>query len=241
MRRSLFAAAMLAAVLAFVPGAAQAEIIYRESPRYGAIKLKLGGYDPRASIDGEVSGNPYEDTFGQSSILLFEVQYDQYLWQRFGALGLGLSGGYGEKYGAAQVVGQPDAESPVVTALHVYPLRLDALYNFDYLAQTFRIPLVPYVRGGVAYVPWRISKGGETESYGGQLARGGRWGFGLTGGIAFQMDILDRRMARDFDNEMGVNHTLLFAEYNLLNANGFGSPGLNLSSSHFSFGLAFEF
>ncbi len=235
MKMTPCAAALSLALLVAAPASAQS--LAAESPRNGAIRLKLGGYNPRASIDQEVEGNPYEQTFGRTGMLLFEASYDRYLWQRVGALGLGLSAGYGEKFGKALADGQPTA---VPTALRVFPLRLDALYNFDYAAREWGIPLVPYARLGVAYVPWRITKGEDTEVFNGQRAQGGRWGWGYTGGLAFQMDVLDPRLARDFDSGVGVNHTYLYAEYATLFANGFGTSGINLSSRYWTFGLAFE-
>ncbi len=53
--------------------------------------------------------------------------------------------------------------------------------------------------------------------------------------------MLEPRLQRDFDSELGVNHTYLFAEYTYEDVNGFGTEGINLSSRRFSFGLAFEF
>jgi hypothetical protein len=236
--KTLYPAA-LALLLLAAPAWAQVKLT--ESPRNGAFKLKVGSYDPRRAMDGEVEGNPYEETFGRTGMLLVELQYDRYLWQQVGALGLGFSAGYAEKYGAAQAVGEGGGETAVRTALHVYPMRLDVLYNFDYAALHWRIPLVPYLRGGLAYVPWRMTKGGEVEVVDGRPGRGGRWGYGFTGGLAFLLDVLDQRMSRNLDTELGINHTYLFAEYSVLRADGFGRPGINLSSSHWMFGLAFEF
>lgn len=230
------AAALAVALLVAAPASAQYNIA--ETPRNGAIRLKLGGYNPRTAIDaGAANGNPYEETFGRSGMLLFEATYDRYLWQGFGAFGLGLTAGYAEKFGHAFADGEP---TEVPTALRVFPARFDALYNFDYLSRELGIPLVPYGRIGIAYVPWRITKGEDTEVFNGQRAQGGRWGWGYTGGVAFLMDVLDPRLARDFDSGVGVNHTYLYAEFASLFANGFGSSGIDLSSRYWTFGLAFE-
>lgn len=233
MKISFVAAAL--ALLWAVPASAQ--IPMGESPRNGAIKAKLGGYNPRAAIDAGLEAKPYESTFGTSGMLLFELTYDRYLYKGIGSFGLGLTAGYAEKYGRAQAGGE---DSAVPTALRVYPLRLDALYNFDYASRQWGIPLVPYARLGLAYVPWRITKGEDVEVFDGQRAQGGRWGFGYTAGLAFLLDVLDPRLARDFDSGVGVNHTYLFGEYSGLQANGFGSPGIDLSSRYWTFGLAFE-
>lgn len=213
---------------------------HTETPRTGAFQLKLGLYNPGPHIDAAAQGSPYSDTF-DGAMWLVEAQYDRYLWQGLGAVGIGLSFGYAEKYGAATVEGDPDAETSVKTSLHVYPLKLMGLYSFDYLSLEFGIPLVPYVRAGLAYVPWRSTVGGEVEVVDGNTMFGGKWGLAGTAGLSFLMDVLEPRLAADFDSSVGVNNTYLFAEYNVLWANNFGGAGLDLSSSHLMFGLAFEF
>lgn len=230
-----------AAVLA---PAAQAQVITEaESPRSGAVRLSLGPYNPGPSIDSEagLATAPYQDTFGSSKMLLFEVKYERYFLQSFGALGAGLSLGYAEKYGRATVVDDPAAETSEGTVLQVVPAKLFALYNFDIPALQWRIPLVPYLKGGVAWVGWRSTKGGKVETVDGDKAQGGKWGLTAAGGLAFMLDVLEPRLSRDFDSEVGINHTYLFAEYELLQTGIFGGGGLNLSSRHFVFGLALEF
>ena len=223
---------------------AQAQVFYTESPRSGALRLKLGKYDPRPAIDSEsgLTGKPFEETFGRSPLWLFELEYEHYLWQGFGAFGGGLSAGYAEKYGAATVTADPGETTSEKTAFQVFPLRLYALYNFDYAASRWRIPLVPYVKGGVGYVLWRITKGGQVEVVEGRRGQGGKWALGGAAGVAFLLDVLEPRLAADFDTDVGINHSYLFGEYNVLRTDLlFGGGGLNLSSHQLMFGLAFEF
>jgi hypothetical protein len=66
------------------------------------------------------------------------------------------------------------------------------------------------------------------------------WGYFFTGGLMLMLDFLDPRLARDFDSEMGVNHSYIFAEFDYEQVDSFGAPALNLSSRRFSFGLAFD-
>lgn len=222
---------------------AQADVVTQpESPRTSALQLKLGSFNPKSSIDeGATTGpGPYQASFGSSGMLLFEMQYDRYLWQRVGALGLGLSAGYAEKYGHASVLGTTKPqETNVKTALIVSPLKLTAVYNFDYAALKWHVPLVPYVRGGVALVPWWSLKNGKVEYVEGDRGAGAKWGWTATGGVALLLDVLEPRMARDFDTDLGVNHTYAFAEYAMLNA-GTGK-GPDLASNNLMLGLSFEF
>jgi hypothetical protein len=221
----------------------RAQVSSAESPRSGMFRLNLGGFNPRASIDSEpgLTSDPYLETFGRSGMLLFELAYERYIFQRFGAAGFGISVGYAEKYGRAIVVESPDSESSEKTALQLLPLQLYALYNWDYAAQTWHVPLVPYVHIGLSYVPWRSTKSGNVEVVDGRRAEGGKWGVGGAVGMAFLLDVLEPRLARDFDSDIGVNHTYLFGEYDLLRTNVFGGGGMNFSTRYWMFGIAFEF
>lgn len=207
-----------------------------ESPRSGVIEVKLGGYRPfvdrTAGLDG---ATPYASTFGNKAMLLGEIEYDHMLYQQLGSLGFGLSIGYAEKYGRATVVGtgEPAAES---TSLKVLPLRLLGVYRFDYGALHYGIPFTPFVKAGLVYAPFWATTGAGIEN-----ASGGQWGYMFSGGIGFMLDFIDPRIQRDFDSEMGVNHTYVFAEYTLEEINDFGTGGLDLSSRRLSIGLAFDF
>lgn len=114
------------------------------------------------------------------------------------------------------------------------------VYRWDYAAVKWSIPLVPYLKGGAVFAPWWVTKGGEIEVVDGLRAQGFNVGIVFTGGLALQLDFLDRRLARDFDTSAGVNHTYLFAEWSLQELNLTGRQ-LDLSSRHWMFGLAFEF
>lgn len=210
-----------------------------QSPRTGSLEFKLGGYKPRIDTEEGLEGRPYHETFGGESMLLFELEMQRFFYQGIGSAGVGFSAGYAEKY--ADTVTEEGATAPEKTALKVVPLRLNALYKFDYPAFRWSVPLVPYAKAGLIYTPWWINKGTETQNVGGRTARGGRWGYGLTLGASFLLDVLDRRLARDFDSDLGVNHSYLFAEWTYAEVNNFGGAGLVLSSRHWMFGLALDY
>lgn len=209
------------------------------SPRTGALEIKLGGYKPRIDTEEGLTGTPYKDTFNNASMLLFELEIQRYLYQGIGTAGVGFSAGYAEKYANTETEAGDPAEEK--TALKVAPLKLNALYKFDYAAFRWHVPLVPYGKLGLIYMPWWIEKGGETQNLGDHAGKGGRWGYGLTVGASFLMDILEPRLARDFDSDIGVNHTYFFAEWTYAEVNNFGSSGLVLSSRHWMFGLALDY
>jgi len=212
------------------------------SQRNTALELKLGSYKPLIDREPSLTGTPYQDTFGDSSMLLFEVEGDRLLWQKFGALGIGVSAGYAEKYGRALI--SPGSGSGLAnesTALKVVPLHLLGVYRFDVLAQRMNIPLVPYAKAALVLIPWWVTKGGKLETVEGSRGLGAKWGYGFTGGVSLLLDFFEPRLAKDFTSDMGIVHSYLFAEYVYENVNNFGKRGLDLSSRHWMFGFSMEY
>jgi hypothetical protein len=232
----------VAALLLAVPAVAQEVTIPTRSPRNGAIIFRGGGYKPR--IDSEQAlvdkgATPYKDTFGDSSLLLIELELQRFFYQGIGTAGLGFSAGYAEKYANALL--DDGSQSADKAALKVVPLQLNGFYKFDYAAFNWGIPLVPYAKLGLVYTPWWMTKGSVTEVVGGDKASGGKWGWAGTAGVQFLLDVLEPRFARDFDSDLGVNHSYLFVEYTHAEVNNFGGKGLNLGSRRWMFGLALDY
>ncbi|QSQ27895.1 hypothetical protein JY651_24660 [Pyxidicoccus parkwayensis] len=236
-------AALLAALPAWGQDSTSALVqqdVSLRSPRTGAINLRLGGYKPLIDKEKALGGNtPYKDTFGDASLLLFEAELQRFFYQGYGTAGLSLSAGYGEKYAAATL--PEGGKAGEQTALRVIPLSANVFYKFDYAAFEWGVPLVPYGKLGLNYIPWWITKGSGREVADGFTGSGGKWGWSATGGLAFMLDVLEPRFARDFDSDLGVNHSYLFAEYIYADVNNFGGAGLNLSSRRWMFGLALDY
>jgi len=218
---------------------------YTESPRTGAIEFRLGAYKPLIDREKGLTGSVYDSVFGPSSMLLFELEFQKFVYQGVGTAGVGFSIGYAEKYGHATVVqtdpNAPPIQSSVPTSLKVLPMRLVGVYKMDYLATHQNIPLTPYVKAGFNFTPWWSTKGDAIQYVNGSRGAGEKWGYGFTAGIGLLLDYFEPRLAKDFDSDVGVNHTYLYAEYTYENVNNFGSAGLDLSSRRWSFGIAFEF
>lgn len=235
------AASWLAVALLSFNALAQTKVS-GESPRDMTFEFKMGALTPmidRPFGDLPEAERPYKSVFS-GPMLLAEIEFERQFFQKVGSLALGLSIGYAEKFGKALQAGsgQPSSES---TSLHMVPMKLLAVYRFDYLAQRFGVPLVPYVKGGGVLTPWWSLKGGTTDVADGQSANGWAYGFAGVGGLAFLLDVLDYRLARDFDTGVGINHSYLFAEFAFQEVKGQGTRPIDLSSRHWMFGLAFEY
>jgi hypothetical protein len=230
----------LAVFLTALPGEAQqASGEINQSPRSGSVEFRLGGYKPQIASGEGLETDPFQKVFGNSNLLLFEVELQRFFYQGIGSAGLSLSAGYAEKYAAALLPsGEASAER---TGFHVLPIRLRGVYRFDYPAFHWGIPLVPYLKPGLVYTPWWVNKGGEIETVGDAKGQGGKLGWEVAGGVSFMLDVLEPRLARDFDSDLGINHSYLFAEYTYSKVNNFGGEGLNLSDSYWMFGLALDY
>jgi hypothetical protein len=207
--------------------------------RTTGVEVKLGGFKPLIDREPGVGGAPYATTFGDKPMLLFEVSGERQLFQAFGTAGVGVSAGYAEKFAPATLQsGELAAES---TGLRLVPLWLFGVYRFDYAAHVWGIPLVPYAKAGLRTTVWWSTKGTALETgSGGKAAIGAQLGWGFGAGLSLLLDVFEPRLARDFDTDVGVNHSYLFAEWNFADVNNFYTGGMDLSGRYFTFGIAFE-
>jgi hypothetical protein len=237
--KRLLPALALAATLGAM-GAARAE-----SPLDSALELKLSNYQPQIDSSPGLSQPVYSKYFGNNNILLFEAEYEYQLWQSFGSFALGGSAGYGEIYGHGVYGAGPQAgqSSGDTTALKVYPLKALAVYRFDVLSRRWNIPLVPFAKLGFVYQLYQVTNGsgGTATALNGQQGQGGVPGWEGDLGLAFLLDFFDNDVARDFDLDVGVNHSYVFAEWSHAEINDFGGKDIVFSDQFLKFGLAVEF
>jgi hypothetical protein len=234
----------VAVLLAALPGQAQEfSDAPTQSPRGGSVELRLGSYRPQ--LDEGVSGAPFQKVFGSGGWLLVELELQRFFYQGIGSAGLSLSGGYAEKFGHALLEdGSPSVEAQ---GFHVVPLHLRAVYRFDYPAFQWGFPLIPYVKPGLVFIPWWTTKGGKiedvpaSEGVAARKGSGGKVGWEVAAGLSFMLDVLEPRFARDFDSDLGINHSYVFAEFTYSKVNNFGGTGFNFSDSYWMFGLALDY
>ena len=226
------------------------------SPQYGAVEIKFGPYKPAVDDNPSLSGTPYKDVFKDKTLLLTTLEFDwQFVHPPGVSFGLGFSVGFMQAY-AKSSIAETGAESVDYTVLNVMPFTLQLVTRIDALADFVSVPLVPYFKIGFNWYLWWILGGGDTASYTWEdqngtthkeEGRGGTLGWQLSPGLAIRLDGFDKKSARTFDNELGINHSYLFVEFLWAFVNQFGNDDhMNLSTDTFGGGtvlggLALEF
>jgi hypothetical protein len=216
------------------------------SPQRFAFELKFGPYRP--DIDSEFDRNgtqlrtPYKDYFGSGRHLLAQAEFDWQILHTFGSLGAGFGIGYFSVTGVAPLpTGQPSGDT---TNLKVVPLSGSIVYRFDYFLEARNVPIVPFAKAGLDWAYWQNTDGnGEiAQDAQGNTARGATLGWHASAGVALVLDWLDPEAARDFDADLGVNHTSIAFEYTHADISGLGQGGrLHLGDTTWSLGLLLEF
>ena len=131
----------------------------------------------------------------------------------------------------ASGTGQPSGDK---STLKVVPVSLSAVYRFDYFLERRGFPLVPFGKLGLDWAYWQITDGNDeiaTDGRGGH-GRGGTFGWHAAAGLALVLDFFDPDAARDFDNELGVNHTALVFQYTYADISGLGQVGPHARRRH---------
>jgi hypothetical protein len=211
------------------------------SAQYLAVELRFGPYEPNIDDDFNGPTKPYKDIFGDDTRYQVGIEVD---WQalripHFGSLGPGIGYGYTRSTAKAPITstGEPSAED---TSLWIMPMYAVAVLRVDVLARDFRIPLVPYAKGGLAYALWHSGSEGETDEADGVEGEGSETGYHLAAGLMFQFNVLHEQGALDMDNSTGINAAYAFGEYFVSDINSFGT-GMQVGANSWVVGIAFEY
>jgi hypothetical protein len=232
----------LALALAALAAAPAAHAQYRESPRLGSFELGAGKYYP--NIDSAFAApGPYQTIFGTAQGWMFRAGISRALIMRPGALEVGFKTGYFRDSGNELVKTLGGAITPVPssgkTTFNIIPTSVTLTYRFDLLADNFHVPFAPYGRVALERYNWWV-----TKAVGGNAKMGGTNGWSATGGMALQLDFFDPGLARELDQETGINHTYVFFDVTKSFVDDFGaSKSWDLSDKKvtYGFGMLFVF
>jgi hypothetical protein len=173
-----------------------------------------------------------------------QMELDYELFHRFGTIAAGIGFGYFSVTGTSPVASGTGLPSGDKSTLKVMPLSASAVYRFDYFLERRKIPVVPYGKLGLDWAYWQITDGNDeiaSDGHGGH-GRGGTLGWHAAVGLALVLDFLDPEAARDFDADLGVNHTSLVFQYTYADISGLGmSDRLHVGDNNWSLGLMFQF
>jgi hypothetical protein len=234
-------------------GVLQARHKTYESPQNFAFEIRVGQYHPRVDTDPSLKGKgPYQAIFGDSDRWEFAVEFDYQAYRipHLGTIGPGASIGYTSSSALAPLVTPVDGSriSGETTSLTIYPMYLVAVLRIDVLSRELKVPLVPYLKGGLGVGLWEASNSAGPSCYAATknapcvLGEGHTVGTQLAAGMALDLNFLDRRTSQGFDNATGVNHTFIFGELQDYNLNGiFQKNALDIGNHNWTVGLGFEF
>lgn len=213
-----------------------APVVQKESPQQWGFTMMGGPYRP-SNFRGQ--GDTFKSIYtGQGDNWPFEknglwtdIALEWQFFKKLGKLGLKLSSG------SWIIRAMHDASSDNTSTLKPYtlfaiPLFLGGVYH---LHLWDKIPLVPFVEA--SYGGFRIQ---QTEAVSKDQFTAIRTAFMYGAGIQFNLNFIDRKTARDFDINWGVNRTYFIAQVRRIKnqtVDEFDLSGQNLITG----GLLFEF
>jgi len=217
-----------------------------KTPQRFALELRFGPYKP--NVDSEFSGTdarqPYADFFGSSRRLMSQLEFDYQPIQHIGSLGIGIGIGYFNETGHDLKADGSALPSADTSTLRLIPVSGSIVYRFDLPWERLHIPLVPYAKVGLDYVIWTVRDGNGEIPTGpsGAKGQGGTFGWHGVVGLSLVLNFLDPGAARQFDTEMGVNRTHVFAEFGHYDISGLGAKQkLHVGDDTWMAGMLFEF
>ncbi len=205
----------------------------------GAFRLSFGRY--REDSDGNATN---ELVAGPGSNPAFNFGTELQLWRGYGAATAYASVGFARWQGDG--LDSSGAPTEDTTTLNIIPTTFQIGYRADFIVDYSPVPLVPYVRGGLAYYwYWVTDASGavsRVENPDGDdfFGRGGKFGVTGTLGIQLLLNAIDRKSAQNFYNSTGVRGTYLFFEGTISNVDGFGQQGFDFSDTTWNAGLFIE-
>lgn len=164
------------------------------------------------------------------------LDVERVVWRGFGQLGVGGTLGYMQKTAYAYENGttEDDPMRPRSTAKNTFrliPLAATVTYRFTYLDDRWGIPVIPYVRGGLAYYMWwikgpngtsEVCEGPAPEMCTNDKAYGGTPGVQASAGLAIRAERVDAAAAQSMRNS-GIQHAGFYGEVFWGRVDGFGS------------------
>ncbi len=218
--------------------------------------LRIGPYTPQIDAQLGIMPGPYKAMFGGYSVMPM-LDVERILWRGFGQLGIGGNIGFMSKKAHTWKDGSDptDPMRPRATGdtntFRLIPFAITGIYRFSVLDDLYGIPVVPYVKAGLAYDLWWMRgpngdlsftcSSGVAPNCTKNKAYGGTLGFQGTIGLAIRGERIDSNAAKQM-HESGIQHAGFYGELQLAKVNGFGSDTkLSVGDNTWFAGVDFEF
>jgi hypothetical protein len=133
-----------------------------------------------------------------------------------------------------------DPGSAHKNSLWIIPMYAVGVLRIDIFRRAFNVPLVPYIKGGLAWSLWSSRDAGSVSVVDGEKAKGSSIGLQYQVGLMIHLNPISPQTAIDMDNSAGVNHSYLFAEWWASDVDSFGA-GMQTGDATWVAGVALEF
>lgn len=210
---------------------AQGQYFYpvEHSPMNGTASIRFGILS-RPDLKNKDSGSiTFEQIYGKSDVPVLLADYEWRMTSKVGRLGLKLTSGLAVSSGKGRFRKNPDQEAMEKFTFLMLPNQVTAVYRFQYAEEQL---IVPFVEGGGGYFTFTEFRDDDKgPKFGGAPVTV------AAGGVNILLDWLDRKSIRQLDNDYGINHVWLTAEYRAIL--GFGD--FNFTSRVINAGFLMDF
>jgi hypothetical protein len=161
-------------------------------PKSQAISFRIGAMTPPLINGG--NGITFKSMYGSQNLFALTGEYEWDPFQKFGALGIQLGGGFATAHGSGTLANGDPAEEAY--DLYIVPLSAFAIYRFEYVRRQW---VVPFVNAGATYYGLAEKRDdGKPLKFAGAAAVGGG------GGVHLSISRLDPAGAFTLDREYGI-------------------------------------
>ena len=216
------------------------------------LGLRVGPYHPAIDEKFASDPGPFRRMFGPGYNLVPQLDLHRIWTVSSFQLGVGVSGGYYQKSADSYMIGSlpSDPDRPrsagSTNTFKMVPLSVSGLARLTVLDDRWGVPLVPYLRGGVAYNVWWVRTAtGDLAVTDCQTCDDKALGAsaGLVGavGLSIRGERIDPEASHSMKNG-GVEHAGFYVELEQSWVDGFGNQRrLSLGDMTWFAGVDFEF
>lgn len=204
--------------------------LYKRNPseQRSAVSLRGGTFNISGAVNPD-TGLAFDEVYGAAGVIVF-FDYEWQLLRSIGKLGLKLGTGIYATSGDGRFLNNTAETARERYTFVMFPNSISLIYRMQYWDKQI---LVPFVEGGGGYYTFvEVRDDFKRTKYGGvpigQFAVGG----------SLLLDFLDPTAMVEMDEDHGINHLWLTAEFRVIES---FKDSFDISNSMVSAGFLFEF